>query len=202
MNPGVQPSGITACILAGGQGRRMGGIDKGLLEWQGRPLIEHLLRAIEPQVGAVLINANRNPDAYRRYGHPLARDQLEGYQGPLAGIAACMSRADSEYIVTLPCDGPRLPSDYIARLTSALARGDNPIAVAHDGERLQPVHALLPIALLPDLKAFLDSGQRKVDIWYSEHGYTPADFSDRPGVFANINRPEDRERLRNQETIR
>ncbi len=190
-----QPSRITACILAGGQGRRMGGIDKGLLTWHGRPLIEHILQTVEPQVDAVLINANRNLDAYRRYGHPLVPDQLDGFQGPLAGIAACMASADSQLIVTLPCDGPHLPSDYVARLTAALARSDKPIAVARDGERPQPVHALLPTALLDDLKTYLDSGQRKVDSWQARHGYTLADFSDHPDAFANINRPEDRDRL-------
>ncbi len=170
----------------------MGGIDKGLMTWRGRPMVETLVEAIAPQVDAVLINANRNHEAYRRLGHPVIGDELAGHQGPLAGIAACLAATDTGLVVTLPCDGPHVPPDYVARLRAA--RRGAPIAVADDGERLQPVHALVPVALLPDLRDFLVGGERKVELWYARNGFARADFSDRRETFFNINRPEDRQR--------
>ena len=192
--------GVTACILAGGQGRRLGGIDKGLMEWRGRPLIETLLTAISPQVDAVLINANRNQARYRVYGHPVIGDELAGYQGPLAGIAACMAASNTETIVTLPCDAPGLPRDYVARLVAARNAGRVPIAVAHDGERLQPVHALLSVVLLPGLQAYLSGDERAARAWYARCGCIAVDFSDSRDCFFNINRPADRQRAPAGET--
>ncbi len=183
---------ITAVILAGGMGKRMGGQDKGQVELNGHPLIEYVLDAIRPQVQTILINANRNQDAYRQYGYTVMGDQLQDYQGPLAGFAAGMQTAATRYIITVPCDGPRLAPDLVARLMAALHQAQADIAVAHDGERLQPVYALLPVDLLPSLNAFLDSGQRKIDRWYTEHNMALADFSDAPLTFLNINTPEER----------
>jgi molybdenum cofactor guanylyltransferase len=180
---------ITGVVLAGGQGRRMAGADKGLVELAGRPLVVHVLARLRPQVGALLINANRNCAAYAALGWPLIADQLAGYQGPLAGVASAMAAAATAYIVTAPCDGPRLPPDLVERLYRALQGGAAELAVAHDGERLQPMHALLPTALLPDLQAYLAAGDRQVIRWYARHRLAEVDFSDRPEAFQNLNTP-------------
>ncbi len=186
---------ITAVILAGGQGRRMGGEDKGLIDFDGRPLVALLIEQLESQAVGIVINANRNEARYRAFGYPVVSDELDGYQGPLAGIASAMAAVDSEYLLTLPCDGPRLAEDYVARFVAAHARKDASILVAFDGERLQPVHALIRTDLRPSLEAFLAAGERKIDRWYALHDFVEVDFSDCAGMFRNINSPDDRTRL-------
>ncbi|MCG6887674.1 MAG: molybdenum cofactor guanylyltransferase [Proteobacteria bacterium] len=194
----ITPAMITGIILAGGRGRRMGGIDKGLVEFAGRPLIEHVIEVLSPQVGSLMINANRNQDAYAAYGYPVITDKLGDYQGPLAGFSSAMQAASTDYIVTVPCDGPLLSSELVERLTQALQDNDAEIAVAHDGERLQPVYALLPTRLLNNLQEFLDSGDRKIDRWYAWHSMALADCSDIPGMFRNINTPAERDQLQQE----
>ena len=189
---------ITAVILAGGMGRRMGGQDKGQLILNGRPLIEYVLEAIEPQVKTILINANRHQAEYARYGYSVIPDALQGYQGPLAGFASGMRAATTPYIVTLPCDGPFSAPDLVARLAAALQNMHADIAVAHDGERLQPVYALLPTKLQSNLEDFLASGERKIDRWYAQHNMAFADFADATQTFQNINTPQDQQRIQQQ----
>lgn len=191
----VEQSALTALILAGGQGRRLGGRDKGLVELAGRPIIEWVLQGIGPQVGRVLINANRNQARYAAYGHPVINDELADYQGPLAGFAAGMARAETPWLLTLPCDGPLVPPELAARMRAALAGQDAELAVAHDGERLQPVYALLPVSLARSLQAFLATGDRKIDRWYAQHRMATVDFSDCRDCFGNVNSPEDQQRL-------
>jgi molybdenum cofactor guanylyltransferase len=186
---------ITAVILAGGQGRRMNGQDKGLLEFNGEALIAILLRELERQAVATVINANRNLDRYRAYGLPVISDRLEDYQGPLAGFATAMDFVDSDFILTLPCDGPLIADDYVARFIDSQKQSGASICVAFDGERLQPVHALIRTDLLASLDQFLDSGDRKIDRWYALHDYQRTDFSDCAGMFRNINTPSDRQSL-------
>jgi molybdenum cofactor guanylyltransferase len=186
---------LTAVILAGGRGRRMGGSDKGLVELEGRPLIAHVLNVIAPQVGTVLINANRNAKQYEAFGYPVVSDALDGFQGPLAGFASAMAAATTPYILTLPCDGPLVPPDYAARMMHTLEIPGSEIAVAHDGNRMQPVYALLPVRLMADLEGFLAQGDRKIDLWYAGRRTALADFSDRPDAFRNINTPQDRDQL-------
>ena len=182
---------VSAVILAGGMGRRMGGQDKGQLELNGRLLIEYVLETIQPQVKTILINANRHQAEYASYGYPVVPDLLQGYQGPLAGFATGMRAATTPYIVTLPCDGPFSPPDLVARLAAALEKEHADIAVAHDGERLQPVYALLPISLSASLESFLATGERKIDLWYAQHKMARVDFSDAAKTFRNINTPQD-----------
>ncbi len=191
----IGTSAITAVILAGGQGRRMGGMDKGLLEFDGRPLIEILLDKLRRQSVAMLINANRNQALYAGYGHPVVSDELEEYQGPLAGFASAMRAATTDYILTLPCDSPLLVDDYVARFINAQADNGATVNVAFDGKRLQPVHALMRVDLLPSLRAFLDRGERKIDRWYAEHDFARVDFSDCADMFRNINTPDDKQAL-------
>jgi molybdenum cofactor guanylyltransferase len=192
---GVAPDEVTGVVLAGGRGSRMGGTDKGLIELAGRPLIEHVLEALEPQVGSILINANRNPARYARYGHPVVGDAMKGFQGPLAGFAAGMAAARTPWVLTVPCDSPRVPPDLLARLAQALGTQAAQMAVARDGDRLQPVYALLPVTLSVSLDRFLAAGGRKTDKWFAQHRYATADFSDCGEVFANLNTPEDRRGL-------
>jgi len=187
----IDRSDVTAVILAGGQGRRMGGLDKGLIEFQGRSLAAILVERLEQQGVDIVINANRNLARYQQFGHTVISDQLDDYQGPLAGFASAMTVVNSPFILTLPCDGPLLAEDYLARFIAAYANEPAPILVADDGERLQPVHALLRVDLLPSLVRFLDSGDRKIDRWYAEHEYARVDFSDCTGMFRNINTPSD-----------
>lgn len=182
---------ITAVILAGGQGRRLGGQDKGLVEFNKHTLVEYVIKAIRPQVKTILIIANRHQANYADYGYPVLADQLKGYQGPLAGFASGMHVATTSYIVTVPCDGPFLASDLVTRLATALVRDNAELAVAHDGKRLQPVYALLAARLLPDLKDYLATGNRKIDLWYARYNIALADFSDSAQSFRNINTPED-----------
>ena len=197
MNP-ISQQQVSAVILAGGMGRRMGGQDKGQIELNGRLLIEYVLETIQPQVKTILINANRHQAEYARYGYPVVPDLLQGYQGPLAGFATGMRAATTPYIVTLPCDGPFSPPDLVARLAVALEKEHADIAVAHDGERLQPVYALLPISLLPNLESFLAAGERKIDLWYAQHNMARVDFSDVAKTFRNINTPQDQHHLQQE----
>ena len=231
---------ITGLILAGGRARRMGGQDKGLIPLAGRPLIAWVIEALRPQVGSILISANRNQAAYAAFGYPVIGDEaggpdLTGFQGPLAGIAAAMTLAQTPWLLTLPCDTPLLPADLAARLAAALTAAsctsapsapiDSPgaqsapaarvpvdsaprgnanagspraasnLAVAWDGERLQPLHALLSSSLLPDLRHYLASGEHRLDAWQARHRPSIADFSECPRVFLNLNAPEEVQRL-------
>ena len=200
----IQINDITAVILAGGKGRRLGGQDKGLVNYKGRPLIEHILHIIKPQAQSIVINANRNLERYAAYGFPVINDDLTNFQGPLAGFISAMKTVSTTHILTLPCDGPKIPPDYSQRLLSALETQheetiNNTIVVAHDGERMQPVHALIPTGLAASLEAFLEKGDRKIDLWYAQHPVVLADFSDIPDVFQNINTEEQRRKLEQDE---
>jgi len=186
---------ITGVILAGGRARRMGGQDKGLLLFDGQPLVAWVLQALRPQVGRILINANRHLATYADYGYPVVPDLIGGFQGPLAGIATAMAVAETPWLLTLPCDGPFPPPDLAQRLAAALIEADAEIAVARDAERMQPVHALLPLALAPSLQRYLAAGERRIDTWYAQHRLALADFSDCPQGFANLNSPQDAQRL-------
>jgi len=192
MNDGIPSRDtVTGVILAGGMARRMGGQDKGLVPFAGRPLIQWVIDALAPQVCALVINANRNQEAYAAYGHPVITDDMEGFQGPLAGFSSAMAAVATPWIVTAPCDGPFLAGDLVERLSRALVRDQAEIAMASNGERLQPVYALLPVSLAASLRGFLSSGERKIDRWYASHRVAIADFSDRAEGFANVNSPED-----------
>lgn len=188
---GNHSTSVTGLILAGGQARRMGGVDKGLVKLSGRPLIEWVLDVLQPQVTNLMINANRSHTDYRRYGHPVLSDHLSGYHGPLAGIATGLQTCSTDYLVCTPCDSPLLPADLVQRLYNSLQQDHAEIAVAHNGDRLQPVFALLDRTLAPSLEKFLETGGRKIDQWYEQHRMSVVDFSDVPDTFLNINTPED-----------
>ena len=182
---------ITGLILAGGQARRMGGTDKGLIQLAEKTMIHYVIDALHPQVNNILINANRNQNAYEKYGFSVIQDKIDNFQGPLAGMACGLEHCDTDYLVTVPCDGPFLPSHYVETLYNAAVQKSSNISVAHDGVRLQPVYALIHRSLLPDLLTYLASGERKIDRWYDKHHYAIADFSSNQNMFTNINTPED-----------
>jgi molybdopterin-guanine dinucleotide biosynthesis protein A len=186
-----EKNNITAVVLAGGRGRRLGGQDKGLVDLDGKPLIEHILELVTPQVSAVIINANRNQQVYADLGHPVISDNMADYQGPLAGFAVALAACNTDYIMTLPCDGPYVPVDLVSRLSAAMIDNDAELAVAYDGQRMQPVYALIPSSLLGSLQEFLDAGDRKIDLWYARHNTALADFSDVIDTFFNINTEDD-----------
>ena len=187
---------IDAIILAGGRATRMGGQDKGLIPLAGRPMIAHVLDAIRPQVSTVAISANRSLDAYAALGCPVLPDEQTDFPGPLAGMAAGLAWCPGDYLLTLPCDGPQVPAVLAERLLAAI--GDGAVAVAHDGTRLQPVHALLRRDTLGSLQAFLADGGRKIDRWYATLDQRVADLSDARSSFRNVNTPEQRAEMEAQ----
>lgn len=194
----VPVADISGVILAGGRARRMGGTDKGLIALNGRPMVEHIIDAVRAQVGTLMINANRNLDDYARYGLPVVKDRMGEYFGPLVGMASALEASTTPYLLTVPCDSPLIPADLAARLYRAMQDADAQISVVHDGERMQPVFALLRRELLPSLLAYLEAGGRKIDTWYARHRLALADFSDCRELSLNVNTPDEQARLEQQ----
>ena len=180
---------LSAVVLAGGRATRMGGKDKGLLRFQGKPLAARICAALAPQVAELLINANRNLPQYRQLGYPVVEDRLTGHQGPLAGMHAALLQAAHPWLLTLPCDGPFVCADYARRMYAVATQENVPLAVAHDGQRAQPVYSLIHRDLAESLAQFLHSGERKIDRWHAQHPFREVDFSDQPSLFTNINTP-------------
>jgi len=182
---------VTGVILAGGQGRRMGGIDKGLQPLQGRPMAQWVLERLAPQVGSVLISANRNLERYAEFGCEVLPDRIAGFAGPLAGLHAALARATTPLLVTAPCDSPFLPTDLVARLQAALDADNAQLAVARSGDRVHRAFCLMRRELLPQLEAFLLAGERKVGLWQASLKVVEADFDDQAAAFSNINSAEE-----------
>ena len=179
---------ITGVILAGGRARRMGGEDKGLISLHGQAMISYAVAMLVPQVGRLLINANRNQERYAHTtGHEVIADAVGGYAGPLAGMVSAMRVCDTEFLLCVPCDCPLLPANLGGRLFTALVQEDAEISVAHDGNRLQPVFVLMNTGLEASMTAYLQSGQSKIDRWYRQHRLVHADFTDASQLFQNIN---------------
>ncbi len=186
---------ITGLLLAGGRARRMGGEDKGLLPLAGLPLAAWALKSLSVQVDHLLISANRNHQRYRELGAEVISDTLGDFSGPLAGFAAGLGQIRTPWLVTVPCDSPLVVPDYVSRLWAAIEPGGIDAVVAHDGNRLQPVFSLLRRGVLGDLEAFLDLGERKIDLWLERLSWRIVDFSDAPDMFLNVNTPEDLARV-------
>lgn len=181
---------ITGLILAGGRGSRMGSIDKGLVPLAGKPMVQHVIARLQPQVQHLLINANQNHDAYAAFGAPVWPDAIPDFAGPLAGLQTGLMHCATPYLVTAPCDSPFLPTDLVARLAQALQAQDADLAVAVTGEgetrQPHPVFCLAKASLLPHLTAFLEGGGRKVDRWYATLRVAEIHFPDE-AAFRNIN---------------
>lgn len=200
----IDPRQITGLVLAGGRGSRMGGLDKGLQPHAGTSLAAHALRRLAPQVGAVMLNANRHLDGYAaigaELGAPVWPDAVADYPGPLAGFLAGLAHCEAPYLVTVPCDSPRFPPDLVARLAEALARDDSEIAIAATGDgpdgapQLHPVFCLMRTALQPGLMEFIASGQRKIETWTARHRRVVVPFDD-ADAFINANTLDELRRL-------
>ncbi len=176
---------ITGVVLAGGLGRRMGGVDKGLQLLHGKAMVAHVLDRLTPQVAEVLVNANQNHDAYARFGHRVVPDEIGGFSGPLAGLHAAMKVAAHPLVVTVPCDSPFLPLDLVLRLEKNMEGKE--LAVAKTGDQPHPVFALVRRSVLPGLEAFLSGGGRKIDAWYASLKVVEVSFDDEADAFRNIN---------------
>ncbi len=184
-------SALTGLILAGGRAERMGGRDKGLLLLHGQPLVSYAIHQLRPQVGELLISANRHLAEYQTFGWPVVSDSIGEFYGPLAGMLAALEVAAKPYILSVPCDSPLLPADYARRMYTALLDTSAEISVAWDGRRLQPVFALLKMELRDSLRDYLAAGERKIDRWFAQHRLAQADFADTPAMFRNINTPQE-----------
>ena len=189
---------ITGLVLAGGLGSRMGGVDKGLQNHQGTPLAQHALLRLRPQVGALMLSANRHLSDYEAMGVPVWTDSVEGYAGPLAGLLTGLEHASTEWLVTVPCDTPNFPEDLVARLAAAASAegADLAMAVTHEEGRVrrQPVFCLVRTRLRDSLAAYLAAGDRKFGAWTAQHQTAEVLFNDATAFF-NANTPEDLRKL-------
>ena len=206
-NAPISSQDITGLVLAGGRGSRMGGVDKGLQNFQGLPLALHTLMRLSPQVGETMVNANRNLSAYEAFGAPVWPDTLSDHAGPLAGFLTGLERCETSYLLTVPCDTPWFPTDLADRLAQALGSSGHTIAMAsgpetdgqgHTALRAQPVFCLLPVGLLESLVRFTHGGGRKIDLWTAQHPTVLVPFDqahDDPRAFANANTLAELQRL-------
>lgn len=181
---------LTGLVLAGGAGRRVGGADKGLIDYQGQPLAAHAVNRLHPQVGTLFISANRNLERYRQLGYPVLEDLLPDHPGPLAGLHAGLSVCVSEWLLAVPCDSPHFPENLARRLVSAAEAAHAPAAWAVTAEGSHPVFMLCQRGLLPALRESLERGERRVGGWLRSVGGIPVTFPDE-AAFANFNTPED-----------
>jgi molybdenum cofactor guanylyltransferase len=187
---------ISAIILSGGRATRMNGVDKGLVLLQNKPLIQHVIARLKPQVDEILINANREIAQYEAFGLPVFKDisrqdENEGFIGPLAGFSLGLQHAKHEYVLTVPCDSPCLPSMLANRLFKALMLSNADLAVAHSAGNTHSVFCLMRKSVLPSLTDYLASGERKVSTWQKSLKYVEVDFSDCNDAFVNLNTFED-----------
>jgi len=186
---------ITGVVLAGGMGRRMGGVDKGLLELRGRPLAAWVVDRLRPQVDHLMINANQNGERYAEFGCPVVADEIPDFAGPLAGLHAALSAASTPLVATAPCDSPFLPETLVSRLFSALTATGADLAVARTFDQPHPVFCLCRREVLPHLTEFLAGGGRKIDRWYATLKVVEVAFDDEAGAFENINTREELQRF-------
>jgi len=186
----IDNNNITAVILSGGRSSRMQGEDKGLILLNDKPLISYVVDVVDGKVGRLLISANRNVERYQSYGEVIV-DELTDFQGPLAGISTALSKANTTYLLILPCDSPMVNKTVVDRLIGEMDRADVDICVADDGLRIHPTIALIKANLENNLLAFLESGERKLGLWIEQNDFQKVDFSDQPKVFINLNNPQD-----------
>ena len=190
---------ITGLILAGGRAQRMGGIDKGLVPFMGKPLIEHAITRLTPQVATILINANRNQDRYAQYGHAVIADQHPDFAGPLAGFAAGLEHCKTEYLLSVPCDSPVFPLDLSEQMLEAMINTQSDLVYASSIDSsgaiwTQPVFCLMRRSVQQSLQEFLDQGGRKIDRWFEALPSSTVVFADE-AAFANTNTPEELQTL-------
>lgn len=178
---------VTGVILAGGLARRMHGQDKGLIPFRGKPLVSYAVEAMRCVADQTLINANRNLAEYRQFGFPVVSDQMENFQGPLAGVLTGIMYAETGIVLTIPCDSPFFGSEAIKRLLVAMIDQTADVAVAGEDERLHPVFMAVSTRLRQDLQSYLQQGHRKVEDWLRAQNCVMVDFTGNREVFVNIN---------------
>ena len=191
----LTPNDITGLILAGGQGSRMGGSDKGLVLFDNKPMIVHAIERLDPQVGALIVNANRNADIYSGFDVAVVADagnpQNEAFAGPLAGVLAGLRASRTDWLLTVPCDSPAFPTDLARRFIAAQAENAGAaLFVAHTPVQTHPVFMLVHRELTEKLAAFLGNGERKMGFWQKQNGAVFVDFPDE-AAFANLNTPDE-----------
>jgi len=182
---------ITGLILAGGRGQRFNNEDKGLIAYKDSTLAEHALARLTPQTNSLLISANRHFEFYEGIGATLIKDEIKDYAGPLAGIHAALNTIETEWLATIACDTPCFPIDYVSQLANAIEKSKTLVAVASSQNRLQNISMLVHKSLYPSLNAFLNAGERKVQIWLEKNNPVIVDFNNPKHAFYNINTPED-----------
>lgn len=183
---------VTAVVLAGGMGRRMEGVDKGLVEIGGREMISYVIDTLQRSVSQVVVNANRNLDHYKKYPVTVVPDSLQGYQGPLAGVEAVLAAATTPWVYTCPCDSPMQSAQLLPHMWQEIIDSDADIGVAFDGQRTHPVFLILKRDLLTSLRGYLDEGERKIDRWFDRHQLKTIDCSYFSQSFVNVNTEEER----------
>jgi molybdenum cofactor guanylyltransferase len=191
----AQREAISGVILAGGQGRRMGSVDKGLVALRDKPMVQWVIERFAPQVDELIINANQNVDRYSAFGAPVFPDDLAGFAGPLAGLHTALARARHPLVATAPCDSPFLPIDLVARLYQALGTQQADLAVARTFDQPHPVFCLCRRSLVDHLGDYLAAGGRKMDRWYATLQFVEVRFDDQETAFRNINTPEELHQL-------
>ena len=185
---------VTGVVLAGGMGRRMNGVDKGLVLLQQQAMAARVVDILKPNVSEVIINANRNLADYGKFGARVVADSIDGFQGPLAGFEAGMSAADTTWVFTCPCDSPKQSPALLPHMFQSVTQNNADIGVAFDGERPHPVFSLVKTALLQSLQAYLAEGERKIDRWFDQHNLLTVDCSQYAASFENINTEEELKR--------
>jgi len=190
--PKILPSQITLLILSGGKSKRMSGTDKGLMDFNGKPMIQHSIDILTKQFSNILISANQHVDNYRQFKFPVITDK-EDNLGPLGGIQAAINQTKTDYLLITPCDTPLVTRAISERLIDAATESDKTLFIAHDGQQLQNLHAFLNLKsgkLLHSINNYLKT-DRKVQIWYEQNDYVIVDCTDLANDFKNINSPED-----------
>ncbi|WP_209439638.1 molybdenum cofactor guanylyltransferase MobA [Buttiauxella noackiae] len=180
---------VTGVVLAGGRATRMGGLDKGLINLNGQPLFEHVMSKLAPQVGSMVISANRNIEIYQSFGIDVLSDTLPDYPGPLAGMLSAMQHLSGEWFLFCPCDTPNIPDDLAYKLW--MQKGESYAVWVNDGERDHPTIALMHRKLVTDLEQYLAAGERRVMLFLRKVGGKPILFANQMQNFINVNTPKD-----------
>lgn len=186
----IVKSDITAVILSGGRATRMNHQDKGLILFNNKPLIGYVVDIIHQDVHTILVSANRNLDAYQKFGEVIT-DNLPGFQGPLVGILSALIKVKTKYLLVVPCDGPFINQSLVARLLENMQQADVSICVATQGQKMHPTFSLISANLKDNLSEFLAQGNRKMGMWFKSNHAQEVDFSDQADMFINLNSPED-----------
>jgi molybdopterin-guanine dinucleotide biosynthesis protein A len=186
---------ITGLILAGGRSRRMDSRDKGLIPLNGKAMIEHVIDKLKPQVDSIIISANQHRDNYRKTGYKVYADTYDDYRGPLAGICQGLIHINSHYLLTVPCDGPLLPTDLAVRLSCAAQLHQARAVMVFDGQYNQPTYNLIHRDLITSIQRALVNNEHKLGKWLIDNGALRVDFFDQKDAFTNVNTPQDLETL-------